>query len=71
MVIKFATDVPSGGTQELIRHGVNGLIIPAGDEKALENDANAHSFFQSLCASQNLRYKNQQFRTSLRLSLSH
>ena len=33
----IATDVPSGGTQELIRHGVNGLIIPAGDEKALEN----------------------------------
>ena len=32
----IATDVPSGGTQELIRHGVNGLIIPAGDEKALE-----------------------------------
>lgn len=33
----ITTDVPSGGTQELIRHGVNGLIIPAGDEKALEN----------------------------------
>ncbi|MDE7276848.1 MAG: glycosyltransferase, partial [Lachnospiraceae bacterium] len=32
----IATDVPSGGTQELIRHGVNGLVIPAGDEKALE-----------------------------------
>lgn len=31
----IATDVPSGGTQELIRHGVNGLVIPAGDGKAL------------------------------------
>lgn len=32
----IATDVPSGGTQELIRHGENGLIIPTGDEKALK-----------------------------------
>lgn len=32
----IATDVPSGGTQELIRHGENGLVIPTGDEKALE-----------------------------------
>lgn len=32
----IATDVPSGGTQELIRHGENGLIIPAGDAGALE-----------------------------------
>lgn len=31
----IATDVPSGGTQELIRHGINGLVIPAGDGKAL------------------------------------
>ena len=32
----IATDVPSGGTEELIEDGVNGLIIPAGDQKALE-----------------------------------
>lgn len=32
----IATDVPSGGTVELIRHGVNGWIIPVGDEAALE-----------------------------------
>ena len=32
----IATDVPSGGTVELIVDEVNGLIIPAGDEKALE-----------------------------------
>lgn len=32
----IATDVPSGGTQELIRHEENGLIIPTGDEKALK-----------------------------------
>ncbi len=32
----IATDVPSGGTVELIADEVNGLIIPAGDEKALE-----------------------------------
>lgn len=31
----IATDVPSGGTVELIRHGENGLIIPVGDEEAL------------------------------------
>lgn len=32
----IATDVPSGGTVELIEHGKNGWIIPVGDEKALE-----------------------------------
>lgn len=32
----IATDVPSGGTQELMTDGVNGLIIPAGDQTALE-----------------------------------
>lgn len=32
----IATDVPSGGTVELMQDGVNGLIIPAGDQKALE-----------------------------------
>ena len=32
----IATDAPSGGTQELIRHGENGLIIPPGDEEALK-----------------------------------
>ncbi|RKI83994.1 glycosyltransferase family 4 protein [bacterium 0.1xD8-71] len=32
----IATDVPSGGTVELMTDGVNGLIIPAGDQKALE-----------------------------------
>lgn len=32
----IATDVPSGGTQELIRHGENGWIIPTGDARALE-----------------------------------
>lgn len=32
----IATDVPSGGTVELMQDGVNGLIIPAGDLKALE-----------------------------------
>lgn len=32
----IATDVPSGGTVELITDGTNGLIIPAGDGKALE-----------------------------------
>lgn len=32
----IATDVPSGGTVELITDGTNGLVIPAGDEKALE-----------------------------------
>lgn len=33
----IATDVPSGGTEELLEDGVNGLIIPAGDQKALES----------------------------------
>lgn len=32
----IATDVPSGGTVELIRHGENGWIIPAGSQTALE-----------------------------------
>lgn len=32
----IATDVPSGGTVELIRHGENGWIIPAGNQAALE-----------------------------------
>ena len=32
----IATDVPSGGTVELIEHGKNGWIIPVGDEAALE-----------------------------------
>lgn len=32
----ISTDVPSGGTAELMEDGVNGLIIPAGDQKALE-----------------------------------
>lgn len=31
----IATDVPSGGTEELMTDGVNGLVIPAGDVKAL------------------------------------
>lgn len=33
----IATDVPSGGTEELVEDGINGLIIPAGDRKALES----------------------------------
>ena len=32
----IATDVPSGGTVELIQHNENGLIIPTGDQKGLE-----------------------------------
>ena len=32
----IATDVPSGGTVELIEHGKNGWMIPVGDEVALE-----------------------------------
>ena len=32
----IATDVPSGGTVELIEHGKSGLIIPVGDPAALE-----------------------------------
>lgn len=31
----IATDVPSGGTEELMEDGVNGLVIPAGDTEAL------------------------------------
>lgn len=33
----ISTDVPSGGTVELITDGENGVIIPAGDTKALAN----------------------------------
>lgn len=36
----IVTDVPSGGTEELIEDGVNGLMIPAGDQKALEGAMN-------------------------------
>lgn len=32
----ISTDVPSGGTAELIEDSVNGLIIPVGDRHALE-----------------------------------
>lgn len=32
----ISTDVPSGGTVELMEDGVNGLIIPAGNQNALE-----------------------------------
>lgn len=32
----IATDVPSGGTVELIRHNENGIIIPTGSQQALE-----------------------------------
>lgn len=32
----IATDVPSGGTEELVEDGVNGLVIPPGDQEALE-----------------------------------
>lgn len=32
----IATDVPSGGTVELIEHGKSGLIIPVGNQAALE-----------------------------------
>lgn len=32
----ISTDVPSGGTTELMRDGENGLIIPTGDMQALE-----------------------------------
>lgn len=31
----IATDVPSGGTEELMENGKNGLVIPAGDLAAL------------------------------------
>ena len=32
----ISTDVPSGGTVELMEDGVNGVIIPTGDQRALE-----------------------------------
>ena len=32
----IATDVPSGGTVELIQHMENGWMIPTGDQSALE-----------------------------------
>lgn len=32
----ISTDVPSGGTVELITDGINGMIIPVGDRQALE-----------------------------------
>ncbi len=32
----IATDVPSGGAAELIRDGENGILIPTGDQAALE-----------------------------------
>ena len=32
----IATDVPSGGTEELMKDGENGLVIPAGDLEALK-----------------------------------
>lgn len=31
----IATDVPGGGTEELISHGENGWVIPVGSQKAL------------------------------------
>lgn len=33
----IATDVPSGGTVELVQNNKNGLIIPTGNQKALED----------------------------------
>ena len=35
-----ATDCPCGGPRTVIEHGKNGLLIPVGDEKALEESIN-------------------------------
>ena len=35
-----ATDCPCGGPRTVITHEVNGLLIPVGDEKAMENGIN-------------------------------
>ena len=35
-----ATDCPCGGPRTVIDHGVNGLLIPVGDEKAMEAGIN-------------------------------
>ncbi len=32
----ISTDCPSGGPKELVEDGVNGLLVPVGDEKALQ-----------------------------------
>ena len=31
------TDCPAGGARETIENGVNGLLVPVGDRKALAN----------------------------------
>lgn len=47
----IATDVPSGGTVELIRHKENGWIIPPGNRSALEDAMNTILSDQSLADS--------------------